>query len=334
MPAPNGEPMKPPIHIAVTGAAGQISYSLLFRLIAGDLLGPDQPIVLRLLEIPEAVGALEGLAMELDDCASPLLDRVVLSSDPEEAFAEADLAFLVGAQPRGPGMERKDLLQINAGIFSTQGRALNAVAKRGVKVLVVGNPANTNALIAQANAPDLNPRNFSAMTRLDHNRAASLLAKRCGARLSDVKGVIIWGNHSTTQYPDLHHALVEGKPALERVDRAWYEQEYIAAVQNRGAVVIKARGKSSAASAANAALDHMRTWVYGTEEGDWTSMGIFGDGSYGIEPGLVYSYPVAIRDGEYSIVQGLEIDPYSRDKLDASAAELAAERDMIRHLLA
>jgi len=326
--------MKTPIHIAVTGAAGQISYSLLFRLIAGDLLGPEQPIVLRLLEVPEAVSALDGLAMELDDCALPLLDRVVLSSDPEEAFAGADLAFLVGAQPRGAGMERKDLLQINAGIFSTQGRAINAAARRNVKVLVVGNPANTNALIAQANAPDLNPRQFSAMTRLDHNRAVNLLAKRCGVHPQDVRKVTVWGNHSTTQYPDLHHALVDGKPALEQVERTWYEQEFIGAVQNRGAVVIKARGKSSAASAANAALDHMRSWVHGTPEGDWTSMGIFGDGSYGIDLGLIYSYPVEIRDGEYRIVQGLEIDPFSRAMMDASAAELASERDMIRHLLA
>lgn len=325
--------MKTPVQIAVTGAAGQISYSLLFRLIAGDLLGEDQPIVLRLLEVPEAVGALNGLAMEMVDCASPLLHGLVCSSDPETAFEGADLAFLVGAQPRGPGMERKDLLLTNANIFSVQGRALNAVASRDVKVLVVGNPANTNALIARSNAPDLPPENFSAMTRLDHDRAVGLLAAKSGHAAGDVKKVIIWGNHSTTQYPDIHHATVGGKPALNVVGRDWYEQEYIATVQNRGAEVIKARGKSSAASAANAALNAMRTWVRGTPEGDWASMAVCGDGGYGIEPGLMCSYPVEVRDGRWQIVRGLEIDEFSQAKIKASEAELICERDMIRHLL-
>jgi malate dehydrogenase len=325
--------MRTPVHIAVTGAAGQISYSLLFRLIAGDLLGEDQPIVLHLLEVPEAIGALDGIAMELVDCASPLLHGVFCSSDPEAAFENVDLAFLVGAQPRGPGMERKDLLQTNAGIFSVQGKALNAAAKRSVKVLVVGNPANTNALIARSNAPDLPPVNFSAMTRLDHNRAVSLLAARCGCTAGEVRKVIIWGNHSITQYPDIRYATVQGRPALERVGRDWYEREYIATVQNRGAEVIKARGKSSAASAANAALDHMRTWICGTPAGDWTSMAVCSDGSYGIEPELMFSYPVEVRDGAWRIVRDLDIDEFSRAKIKATEAELVCERDMVRHLI-
>lgn len=325
--------MKTPVHIAVTGAAGQISYSLLFRLISGELLGDTQPIVLRLLEVPQAVGALDGIAMELIDCGSPLLHGIVTSSDPETAFEDADLAFLVGAQPRGPGMERKDLLYTNADIFSVQGKALNKVAKRSVKVLVVGNPANTNALIALSNAPELPPENFSAMTRLDHNRAVGLLAAKCGCTPGEVRKVIIWGNHSTTQYPDLSQATVRGKPALEVVGREWYEQEYIAAVQNRGAEVIKARGKSSAASAANAALGHMRTWVHGTPAGDWTSMAVRSDGSYGIEPGLVFSYPVEIQGGAWRIVQGLELDDFSRARIKATEAELAGEREMIRELI-
>jgi malate dehydrogenase len=325
--------MKPPVHIAVTGAAGQISYILLFRLIAGDLLGEGQPMVLRLLEIPDALPALDGVTMELMDCASPLLHDVVVSSDPEVVFQDADLAFLVGARPRGPGMERQDLLQVNAEIFSRQGQALNAVARRSAKILVVGNPANTNALIALSNAPDLSPRNFAAMTRLDHNRAVGQLARKCGCSTDEVQKVIIWGNHSTSQYPDLHHALVRGRPALEQVERGWYEQEFIPTVQNRGAVVIQARGKSSAASAANAAIGHMHSWVHGTPADDWTSMGVLSDGSYGITPGLMFSHPVGVEEGEYGIVQGLELDPFSIERLRASEAELLAERDMVRHLV-
>ncbi|CAL1239805.1 malate dehydrogenase [Candidatus Methylocalor cossyra] len=325
--------MQTPVNIAVTGAAGQISYALLFRLISGELLGDDQPIALRLLEVPEAIGALEGVTMELADCAAPLLQEVVVSSDPEVVFKDIDLAFLIGARPRGPGMERRDLLQVNAGIFAEQGRALNAVAKRTAKILVVGNPANTNALIALSNAPELPRRNFSAMSRLDHNRAVSLLAAHCGCPVSRVKRVAVWGNHSTTQFPDLSHALVDGQPALDRVGQDWYQQEFIPAVQNRGARVIQARGKSSAASAANAALGHMRDWLRGTPPDDWVSMTVYGDGSYGIEPGLMFSYPVQTRDGEYQIVPGLEIDEFARERLRVTAADLIAERDAVRHLL-
>jgi len=325
--------MKTPVKIAVSGAAGQISYSLLFRLIGGDLLGPDQPISLSLLEVPQALVHLDGVVMELLDCASPVLHEVTCHSHAEAAFDQADLVFLVGAFPRGPGMERRDLLEVNAGIFSAQGRALNAAAKRGVKVLVVGNPANTNAMIAQRNAPDLPPRNFSAMTRLDHNRAVSLLANRCRQPIGEVQGVIIWGNHSTTQYPDLHHATVNGRPALDGVGRDWYEQEFIGAVQNRGAEVIRIRGKSSAASGANAALDHMRDWILGTPEGRWVSMAVCSDGSYGIEPGLMFSYPVESRDGEWRIVQGLDIDAFSEAQIRASEAEIKLERDMVQQLM-
>lgn len=325
--------MKTPVQIAVTGAAGQISYALLFRLIAGDLLGEDQPIVLRLLEVPEAIGAVEGVNMELIDCASPLLEDVVISSDPEVAFKDADIAFLVGARPRGPGMERQDLLQVNAAIFSVQGKALDAAAKRSVKVLVVGNPANTNALIAQRNAPGLSPRNFTAMTRLDHNRAVSQLALQTGHLVRDVRHVTIWGNHSSTQHPDLSHALVSGQPALELVERAWYENSFIPTVQQRGAAVIQARGKSSAASAAHAALGHMHTWVHGTAADDWVSMAVYSDGSYGVEPGLISSFPVTTQDGEFQIVQGLALDDFTRQRIGASVAELATERDMVRHLL-
>jgi malate dehydrogenase len=325
--------MKTPVQIAVTGAAGQIAYALLFRLIGGDLLGPDQPIVLRLLETPEAAGFLDGTLMELQDMASPLLRNVVCTADPETAFDQADLAFLVGASPRTPGMERKDLLQTNAGIFSVQGRALDSAAKRSVKVLVVGNPANTNALIACANAPGLEPHNFSALTRLDHNRAVSLLARQAGCNSAEVRKVSIWGNHSTTQYPDIRYATAQGRPALEVVGRDWYEGEFISLCQHRGAEVLKARGKSSAGSASNAALGAMRSWLYGTPEGDWTSMAVWGDGSYGIEPGLMFSYPVVVRDGQWRIVEGLELDDFSRSKLRISEAELAAERDTIRHLL-
>ncbi len=328
-----GDAMKTPVHIAVSGAAGQISYSLLFRLIAGDLLGKDQPIVLNLLEVPEVVASLDGIAMELADCASPLLWDVRCHSDPVQAFENADIVFLVGAQPRGPGMERKDLLSTNAAIFSAQGRALNQSARRSVKVLVVGNPANTNALITRCNAPDLPAENFAAMTRLDHNRAVSLLARHCDSNPAQVRRVIVWGNHSAQQFPDIAHATVADRPALERVGREWYEQTYITTVQNRGAEIIRLRGKSSAASAANAALDHMRDWHFGTAQGDWTSMSVCSDGSYGIEPGLMYSFPVEIRDGHWRIVQGLQLDDFCQARLKANAAEIVAERDMIRHLL-
>lgn len=324
--------MKTPIHIAVTGAAGQISYSLLFRLAAGSLLGEDQPIVLHLLEIPPAMDALRGVVMELSDCANPLLHRVEITDDPRVAFRNVDYAFLVGARPRGPGMERKDLLQVNAEIFSVQGQALNAVASRDVKVLVTGNPANTNALIALRNAPDLNPDNFSSMTRLDHNRAISQLAEKCGVLTTDIKNMIVWGNHSTTQYPDLHHAKVKGQDALSLVDNDWFINDFIPTVQQRGAAVIKARGQSSAASAANAAIDQMKAWALGTEEGDWVSMGVLSDGSYGIEAGLVYSYPVTVVNGETRIVKGLDINDFSMQRMRISEAELKEERDAVKHL--
>lgn len=328
-----GDSMKTPLHIAVTGAAGQISYALLFRLAAGDLAGPDQSIVLRLLEVPDAVPALQGVVMELMDCAAPLLAGVVTTSDPHEAFQDADVAFLIGARPRTAGMERRDLLQVNAEIFSRQGRALDAVAKRGVKVLVVGNPANTNALIALKNAPDLSPRNFSSMTRLDHNRAVSLFAARVGCSVAEVRQVTVWGNHSSTQYPDLHNALVAGHPALDRVDQAWYRDEFIPTVQKRGAAIIEVRGKSSAASAAHAALEHMRSWLLGSPENDWVSMAVASDGSYGIAGDLVYSFPVITADGDFQIVQNLPINDFSRELMRLTEAELLAERDMVRHLL-
>ncbi|MGR8941776.1 MAG: malate dehydrogenase [Gammaproteobacteria bacterium] len=325
--------MKTPVHIAVTGAAGQISYSLLFRLASGALLGPDQPMVLHLLEIPQAMQVMEGVVMELKDCAYPLLHRIVTTDDPRVAFKNVDYAFLVGARPRGPGMERKDLLEINAEIFSVQGRALNEVASRNVKVLVTGNPANTNALIALKNAPDLNPANFSSMTRLDHNRAVSLLAEKCGVLTTDVKNMIIWGNHSTTQYPDLHHAKVKGQDALSLVEHDWFANEFIPTVQQRGAAVIKARGLSSAASAANAAIEQMKNWALGTPEGDWVSMGVLSDGSYGIEKGLVYSYPVTVANGEVSIVKGLKINEFSMQRMRQTEAELKEERDAVSGLI-
>lgn len=325
--------MKQPIRVAVTGAAGQISYSLLFRIAAGDMLGKDQPVILQLLEIPPAMDALKGVVMELDDCAFPTLAGIVQSDDAEVAFGDADFALLVGARPRGPGMERKDLLEANAQIFSVQGKALNSSASRDVRVLVVGNPANTNSLIAQSNAPDLNPGQFTAMTRLDHNRAISQLAAKTGVHNTDITHMTIWGNHSATQYPDLHHAKVAGKPALDQVDQTWFADEFIPTVQQRGAAVIKARGASSAASAGSAAIDHMRTWALGSADGDWVSMGIPGDGSYGIAEGVIYSYPVVCKDGAYEIVQGLEVNEFSREKMDATAKELTEERDAIRHLL-
>lgn len=325
--------MKTPVRIAITGAAGQISYSLLFRIASGDMLGKDQPVILQLLELTPALTALEGAVMELRDCAFPLLADVITSDKPEEAFADADIALLVGARPRGPGMERKDLLEANAAIFSVQGKALDAVASRDVKVLVVGNPANTNALIAQRNAPNLNPRNFTAMTRLDHNRAIAQLAGKTGSATTQIRHMIIWGNHSATQYPDISKTLVRGKPALDLVDRAWYESDFIPTVQQRGAAIIKARGASSAASAASAAVDHMRDWVMGTEDGTWLSMAVPSDGSYGVEPGLIYSFPVICRNGDYHIVQDLQLDDFSRDRMRITEQELREERDAVAHLL-
>jgi malate dehydrogenase len=325
--------MKTPVRVAVTGAAGQIGYALLFRIAAGDMLGPDQSVILHLLEITPALPALNGVVMELDDCAFPLLAGVVATDDANVAFKDADYALLVGARPRGAGMERKDLLSANGAIFGPQGKALNAHARRDVKVLVVGNPANTNALIAQANATDLDPKCFTAMVRLDHNRSKAQLAAKAGAHNSDVARMIIWGNHSSTQYPDIHHATIKGKPALPLVGQAWYEKEFIPTVQQRGAAVIKARGSSSAASAANAAIDHMRSWALGTSEGDWVSMGVPADGSYGIQPGVIYGYPVTCKDGKYSIVQGLEIGDFSRARMDATDKELREERSAIGNLL-
>ena len=325
--------MKAPVRVAVTGAAGNIGYALLFRIAAGDMLGKDQPVILQLLEITPALEALKGVVMELNDCAFPLLADIVATDDANVAFKDTDYALLVGARPRGPGMERKDLLSANGAIFGPIGKALNAHASRDVKVLVVGNPANTNALIAQANAPDLDPKNFTAMVRLDHNRGMSQLAEKTGKHSTGIKGMIIWGNHSSTQYPDLHHATVDGKPALELVDQAWYEGEYIPTVQKRGAAIIKARGASSAASAASAAIDHMHSWALGTPEGEWTSMGIPADGSYGIEPGVIYGYPVTCKDGKYEIVQGLDISDFSRERMDATRQELGEERAAVEDLL-
>lgn len=325
--------MKAPVRVAVTGAAGQISYSLLFRIAAGEMLGKDQPVILQMLEITPALEALKGVAMELDDCAFPLLAGMVCSDDPTVAFKDADYALLVGARPRGPGMERKDLLEANAAIFSVQGKALNDVASRDVKVLVVGNPANTNALIAQRNAPDLDPRNFTAMMRLDHNRAISQLAEKTGKSLNDVKNVIIWGNHSATQYPDVHNTSVDGTNAMELIEQDWYENDFIPTVQQRGAAIIKARGASSAASAANAAIFHMRDWALGSPEGDYVTMGVYSDGSYGIEEGLIYGFPCTCKDGDWTIVQGLEQNDFSKGKMAATENELKEERDGVAHLL-
>lgn len=325
--------MKSPVRVAVTGAAGQIGYALLFRIASGDMLGKDQPVILQLLEITPALGALSGVVMELNDCAFPLLHGVVATDDVNVAFKDVDYAILVGSRPRGPGMERKDLLEANGGIFAPQGKALNDHAKRDVKVLVVGNPANTNALIAMSNAPDLSPSCFSAMLRLDHNRSLSQLAEKTGALVADVKQAIVWGNHSATQYPDIHHATVKGQPALSLVDQAWYADTFIPTVQQRGAAIIKARGASSAASAASAAIDHMRTWVQGTPDDDWVSMGLPSDGSYGIAPGILYGYPVRCKNGVCEIVQGLEINDFSRQRMDATEKELREERSGIEHLL-
>ncbi|HEY8010069.1 MAG TPA: malate dehydrogenase [Rudaea sp.] len=326
--------MKSPVRIVVTGAAGQIGYALLFRIAAGDMLGKDQPVILHLLEITPALPALNGVVMELNDCAFPLLAGVVATDDLNVAFKDVDYALLVGARPRGPGMERKDLLEANGAIFSPQGKALNDHAKRTVKVLVVGNPANTNSLIAQQNAPDLDPNCFTAMVRLDHNRALSQLAEKTGAHTTDIRKVTIWGNHSSTQYPDLHHATVKGAAALTLVDQGWYKDTFIPTVQQRGAAIIKARGASSAASAASAAIDHMRTWALGSADGDWASMGVPSDGSYGIAPGVIYGYPVTVKDGKFSIVQGLVINEFSRARMDATDKELREERAGVEHLFA
>ena len=325
--------MKTPVRVAVTGAAGQIGYSLLFRIASGSMLGPDTPVVLQLLEITPALGALNGVKMELDDCAFPLLAGVVCTDDADVAFADVDVALLVGAMPRKAGMERSDLLSANGGIFKPQGEALARSAKKDVKVLVVGNPANTNALIAKENAKGLDPRCFTAMTRLDHNRAVTQLAQRVGASVNDVTNMTIWGNHSVTQYPDLYHAKVGGKNAYDLVgDHTWYADTYIPTVAKRGAAIIEARGASSAASAANAAVDHVRSWVLGTPAGDWVSMAVVSDGSYGVPEGIISSFPCVCKDGRYEIVQGLDINDFSRSKIDASAAELVEERDAVRDL--
>lgn len=325
--------MTSPVRVTVTGAAGQISYSLLFRIASGEMLGPNQPVILQMLEITPALEALKGVAMELEDCAFPLLAGMVCSDDATVAFKDSDYALLVGARPRGPGMERKDLLEANAAIFSAQGKALNDNASKDIKVLVVGNPANTNSLIAQRNAPDINPRQFTAMTRLDHNRAMSQIANKTGTTINDVTHMTIWGNHSATQYPDLHEAKINGQPAMDMVDQDWYESNFIPTVQQRGAAIIAARGASSAASAANAAIAHMRSWALGTAEGDWVSMGVYSDGSYGIAKGLIYSFPCVCKDGDWEIVQGLEINDFSRAKMSATEQELAEERDAVQHLL-
>jgi len=325
--------MKSPVRVTITGAAGQIGYQLAFRIASGQMLGADQPVILQLLEIPPALPALHGVVMELDDCAFSTLAGIVATDDPSVAFKDSDYALLVGARPRGPGMERKDLLEANAAIFSVQGKAMNDNASKDIRVLVVGNPANTNALIAQSNAPDLDPRNFTSMTRLDHNRASAQLAAKTGKHVNDVQRMTIWGNHSATQYPDISHTSVDGTPALDLVDQTWLVDDFIPVVQQRGAAIIKARGASSAASAASAAIDHMRDWVLGSPDGDWVSMGIPADGSYGIEPGVVYSYPVRCRGGDYEIVQDLAISEFSRERMDATDVELREERAAIEELL-
>ena len=325
--------MKSPVRVTITGAAGQIGYQLAFRIASGQMLGPDQPLILQLLEIPPALPALEGVVMELNDCAFSTLAGVVATDDPNLAFKDSDYALLVGARPRGPGMERKDLLEANAKIFSVQGKAINDHASRDIHVLVVGNPANTNALIASSNAPDIDSRNFTAMTRLDHNRAIAQLAAKTDSHVNDIRCMTIWGNHSATQFPDIAQATVGGKPATGLVDQTWIADEFIPVVQQRGAAIIAARGASSAASAASAAIDHMHDWALGTPDGDWVSMAIRSDGSYGIEEGLIYSFPVTVKDGDYSIVQGLEINDFSRERMTATENELKEERDGVKHLL-
>jgi malate dehydrogenase len=325
--------MKNPVRVTITGAAGQIGYQLAFRIASGQMLGADQPVILQLLEIAPALEALQGVVMELDDCAFDTLAGVVATVDANIAFKDSDYALLVGARPRGPGMERKDLLEANAQIFSVQGKAINDHASRDIRVLVVGNPANTNALITRSNAPDIDPANFTAMTRLDHNRAAAQLASRVGKHSSDVRHLTIWGNHSATQYPDIYHATVAGEAALELVDNEWIADDFIPTVQQRGAAIIKARGASSAASAASAAIDHMHDWALGTPADNWVSMAIPADGSYGIEEGVIYSYPVRCSDGKYEIVQGLEISDFSRERMQATESELREERAAIENLL-
>ena len=324
--------MSTPIKVAVTGAAGQICYNLLFRIASGSLLGPDQPVELRLLEITPALKALEGVVMELDDCAFPLLSKIEIGDDADTVFDGVNLACLVGARPRSKGMERGDLLEANGAIFKPQGRALNDHAADDVKVLITGNPANTNALIAMSNAPDIPRERFNALTRLDHNRAVAQLAAKTGSSVNDIRHLTIWGNHSATQYPDVFHATVDGRPAADLVDQAWLESDFLPKVQQRGAAIIEARGASSAASAANATVDHMHDWVLGTAEDDWVSMSVPSDGSYGVPEGLISSFPCTVSDGTYSIVQGLEINDFSRGKIDASTAELAEERDAVRSL--
>ena len=319
--------------VTITGAAGQIGYQLAFRIASGQLLGANQPVILQLLEIPPALGALKGVAMELEDCAFPMLQGIVVTDDPNVAFKDADYALLVGAKPRGPGMERADLLKGNAAIFSVQGKSMNDHASRDIKVLVVGNPANTNALIAQQNAPDLNPANFTAMTRLDHNRALAQLAAKTDSHVNQIKHMTIWGNHSSTQYPDISQVTIGDREATDMIDNGWYVDDFIPTVQQRGAAIIEARGLSSAASAASSAIDHMRDWVLGTPGDDWVSMAIPADGSYGIEPGIIYSYPCRCSQGKYEIVQGLEISEFSQERMNATETELREERAAVEDLL-
>jgi malate dehydrogenase len=325
--------MKSPVRVTITGAAGQIGYQLAFRIASGQMLGKDQPVILQLLEIPPALPALEGVVMELDDCAFETLAGIVATDDAGVAFKDTEYALLVVARPRGPGMERKDLLEANAQIFSVQGKAINDHASRDIRVLVVGNPANTNALITASNAPDIDPGRFTAMTRLDHNRAIAQLARKTGVHVADIRRMTIWGNHSATQYPDIYHATVDGRAAPELVDETWLTDEFIPQVQQRGAAIIKARGASSAASAASAAIDHMHDWALGTADEDWVSMGIPSDGSYGIAEGVIYSYPVRCSGGNYEIVQGLEINDFSRSRMESTETELREERAAIESLL-
>jgi len=325
--------MKSPVRVTITGAAGQIGYQLAFRIASGQMLGADQPVILQLLEIPPALPALNGVVMELDDCAFATLAGIVATDDPDIAFKNSEYALLVGARPRGPGMERKDLLEANAAIFSVQGKAINDHASRDIRVLVVGNPANTNALIASSNAPDIDPGHFTAMTRLDHNRAMAQLAAKTGSHVTDIRRMTIWGNHSATQYPDVNHATVKDQDAVGLLDQAWLADEFIPTVQQRGAAIIEARGASSAASAASAAIDHMHDWALGTQDDDWVSMAIPADGSYGVEPGIIYSFPVRCSGGGYEIVQDLDIDAFSRTRMDATETELREERAAIEELL-
>lgn len=325
--------MRRPVRVAVTGAAGAISYSLLFKIAAGEMMGNDQPVILQLIELPDAMDSLRGVAMELMDCAYPLLHTITLHDNVEDGFSNAHFALLVGARPRGPGMERSDLIEVNAEIFARQGQALNKFANRDVKVLVTGNPANTNALIASRNAPDLSPSQFTCLTRLDHNRAKGILANHCGATTRDIGGIMIWGNHSPTQYPDLHHATILGEPALAQIDTTWYRDEYIPKVQERGGEIIKARGLSSAASAAQAIVDQMHDWILGTEPGEIISMGILSDGSYGIQKGIFYSFPVRCNYGRYQIVSGIEVNDFSRKRMTDSEQELLDEKAVVEHLL-